>query len=163
VYQEQVQALMESGIEIFYVERCQDTLNAKAALTAIENVEHVSGKKLTKLVSGEPVEKGTMLFGDSFRAFWTMLEPFGVSAFGAVGSYELVKEAIDSLHEIDVPLMAMVDPCAVGSFEWIETPASFSSRLSALSRENPNVRIVGTGTLAEPDFIQALSETLKRN
>jgi len=69
-YKEQVNALMDGGVDLLLVETIFDTLNAKAALFAIDEVYEVRGVKLPIMVSGTITDQsGRTLTGQTTEAF----------------------------------------------------------------------------------------------
>ena len=69
-YKEQVNALMDGGVDILLVETIFDTLNAKAALFAIDEVYETRGVKLPIMVSGTITDQsGRTLTGQTTEAF----------------------------------------------------------------------------------------------
>jgi 5-methyltetrahydrofolate--homocysteine methyltransferase len=161
-YLDQAQALWEGGVTIFHLERCDDPLNAKAALIALTRLEDQIGSPLTKVVTAHVEQEGSMVLGTSVEAFWRVLEPFNPQAFGVVGRFEAVEESLVSLAKVvAVPLIAMVDAFAVASPEgWLQSPKSLSVGLASVVNRY-KVRIAGVGVEAEPDFILSLAETLR--
>ena len=69
-YSEQVEALMDGGVDILLVETIFDTLNAKAALFAIDEVFEKRGEKLPIMASGTITDQsGRTLTGQTTEAF----------------------------------------------------------------------------------------------
>jgi len=69
-YKEQVNALMDGGVDLLLVETIFDTLNAKAALFAIDEVYEERGVKLPIMVSGTITDQsGRTLTGQTTEAF----------------------------------------------------------------------------------------------
>merc|ERR1712216_621601 len=70
-YYEQCEGLMAGGVDMFLVETIFDTLNAKAALFAIDKFFQEKGVKLPVFVSGTIVDNsGRTLSGQTNEAFW---------------------------------------------------------------------------------------------
>ena len=70
-YYEQTQALVEGGVDVLLVETIFDTLNAKAALFAIEEYFADSGERLPLIISGTVTDaSGRILSGQTVTAFW---------------------------------------------------------------------------------------------
>lgn len=89
-YGEAVSALIEGGVDILLVETIFDTLNAKAALYAIEESFEAAGVRLPVMVSGTITDaSGRTLSGQTAEAFWNSVrhvKPFSIGlncAFGA--------------------------------------------------------------------------------
>jgi len=70
-YLEQAEGLLEGGCELFLVETVFDTLNAKAALFALDELMESSGERLPVIVSGTVTDaSGRILSGQTVGAFW---------------------------------------------------------------------------------------------
>ena len=70
-YQEQVEGLLEGGVDLLLVETIFDTLNAKAALFAIDEVFVETAQRLPLIISGTVTDaSGRILSGQTVPAFW---------------------------------------------------------------------------------------------
>src|SRR5438067_1830939 len=82
-YAEQARALIEGGVDVLLVETIFDTLNAKAALFAIEQVFDEIGRRLPILISGTITDlSGRTLSGQTVEAFWTSMSHAQPLSFG---------------------------------------------------------------------------------
>ena len=81
-YIEQVQGLYDGGVDLLLVETCQDVLQIKAALNAIEEVFAEKGDRLPLMVSVTMEVMGTMLVGTEISAALAILEPFKIDILG---------------------------------------------------------------------------------
>src|SRR5207302_11082249 len=73
-YAEQAEALMDCGVDILLVETIFDTLNAKAALFAIQEVFAQRGERLPLMISGTLTDRaGRTLSGQNVAAFWNSM------------------------------------------------------------------------------------------
>jgi 5-methyltetrahydrofolate--homocysteine methyltransferase len=92
-YEEQVRALIEGGVDILLVETIFDTLNAKAALMAIDRVQRAEGVKLPLMISVTITDKsGRTLSGQTVEAFWISVahaKPMTVGINCALGAREM--------------------------------------------------------------------------
>mgnify|MGYP000442277174 CR=1 FL=1 len=74
-YYEQVEALYEGGVDMFLVETIFDTLNAKAAIYAIEKHAEETGAEVPVMISGTIVDQsGRTLSGQTTEAFWISVQ-----------------------------------------------------------------------------------------
>ena len=93
VYEEQVRGLVEGGVDILLVETIFDTLNAKAALIAIDNVLLEKGIKLPVMVSGTITDaSGRTLSGQTVEAFLNSISHTDLLSVGfncALGAREM--------------------------------------------------------------------------
>ena len=71
IYATQARALVEGGVDLLLLETVFDTLNAKAALFAIEEYFEASGNRIPVIVSVTIVDRsGRTLSGQTVEAFW---------------------------------------------------------------------------------------------
>ncbi len=92
-YYEQVDALVEGGVDILLVETIFDTLNAKAAIYAIRNLLHDRAADIPIVISGTITDaSGRTLSGQTTEAFWYSIchsDPLAVGLNCALGAAEL--------------------------------------------------------------------------
>ena len=94
IYTEQIDALVEGGVDMLMVETIFDTLNAKAALFAIEQYfDAHPGDKLPIMISGTITDaSGRTLSGQTTEAFWNSVQhvkPFSVGLNCALGPRQM--------------------------------------------------------------------------
>ncbi|GAB4815077.1 hypothetical protein N2152v2_002123 [Parachlorella kessleri] len=94
-YYEQVEALYDGGVDLFLVETIFDTLNAKAALFALERFFAEKGVRIPVFVSGTIVDNsGRTLSGQTNEAFWNSVshaKPLAVGLNCALGASDMKK------------------------------------------------------------------------
>ena len=92
-YTEQEEALIEGGVDCLLVETIFDTLNAKAALFAIESIFEARGERLPIMISVTITDKsGRTLSGQTPTAFWYSIEhtqPISVGINCALGAEDM--------------------------------------------------------------------------
>ena len=92
-YKEQAAALIEGGVDLLLIETIFDTLNAKAALYAIEEVNKEQGTRIPIMVSGTITDaSGRTLSGQTLKAFYTSMMHGNIFSFGlncALGAEQL--------------------------------------------------------------------------
>ena len=82
-YYEQIEALVEGGVDVLLVETIFDTLNAKAAIFAIEKFFDAHGTRLPLFISGTIVDNsGRTLSGQTNEAFWNSVSHAKPMAIG---------------------------------------------------------------------------------
>jgi len=81
-YEEQVEGLLDGGVDLLIVETCQDILQIKSALRAIEAVFQKKQRRVPLMVSVTMETTGTMLVGTEMNAVVTILEPFKIDILG---------------------------------------------------------------------------------
>ena len=93
-YSEQVRALMDGGVDLLLIETVFDTLNAKAALFAIEEIFRQQGRKLPVMISGTITDaSGRTLSGQTISAFLYSLSHSALLSIGincALGAKEML-------------------------------------------------------------------------
>ena len=102
-YEEQTDALMDGGVDILMVETIFDTLNAKAALFAVENIFDKRGTRLPVMISGTITDaSGRTLSGQTTEAFWNSLghaRPLSIGLNCALGP-EQMRPYLEELSRI---------------------------------------------------------------
>lgn len=162
-YYEQVEALVEGGSDLLLVETIFDTLNAKAALFAIDEYFEASGECLPIVISGTVTDaSGRILSGQTVTAFWHSIrhsEPLAVGLNCALGAalmrpyiQELAKVAEDTFISC-YPNAGLPNPMAETGFD--ETPEVTSRLLHEFAAEGL-VNIVGGCCGTTPDHIGAI-------
>jgi len=166
-YLEQVQALVEGGADVLLVETIFDTLNAKAALFAIDEFFEQSGERLPLIISGTVTDaSGRILSGQTVSAFWASvrhLQPLAVGLNCALGAalmrpyiQELSKVAGDTFISC-YPNAGLPNPMSDTGFD--ETPEDTSRLLREFAAEGL-VNIVGGCCGTTPDHIAAIHKSV---
>ena len=92
-YAEQVRGLVDGGVDVLLVETIFDTLNAKAALVAIDEVAAATGRRLPLMISVTITDRsGRTLSGQTLDAFWLSVEhahPWCIGLNCALGAREI--------------------------------------------------------------------------
>ncbi len=162
-YREQVEALMEGGADVLLVETIFDTLNARAALFAIDEVFEASGERLPLIISGTVTDaSGRILSGQTVTAFWHSVrhaQPLAVGLNCALGA-ALMRPYIQELHRAAAdtfiscyPNAGLPNPMSETGFD--ETPEVTSRLLREFAQEGL-VNIVGGCCGTTPEHIAAI-------
>ena len=139
-YKEQTAGLIDGGADLLMVETIFDTLNAKAALFAIEEVLEEKGLDLPVLISGTITDRsGRTLSGQTTEAFWNSLrhvKPFSVGLNCALGA-DLMRPYIQELSRIaDVFVSAYPNAGLPNEFgQYDEKPEHMASDLQGWAKE----------------------------
>ena len=163
-YREQVEALVEGGADVLLVETIFDTLNAKAALFAIQTFFDDTGHRLPVIISGTVTDaSGRILSGQTVTAFWASvrhIQPLAVGLNCALGAalmrpyiQELAKAAGDTFISC-YPNAGLPNPMSDTGFD--ETP-DVTSRLVHEFAAEGLVNIVGGCCGTTPDHIAAIA------
>ena len=102
-YYEQASGLLEGGCDLFLVETIFDTLNAKAAIFALDELMEDTGERLPVIVSGTVTDaSGRILSGQTVSAFWHSVrhaKPLAIGLNCALGA-TLMRPYIEELSRI---------------------------------------------------------------
>ena len=102
-YLEQAQGLLEGGADLFLVETVFDTLNAKAAIFALDELMEDTGERLPVIISGTVTDaSGRILSGQTVAAFWHSVRharPLAVGLNCALGA-ALMRPYIEELAKV---------------------------------------------------------------
>jgi 5-methyltetrahydrofolate--homocysteine methyltransferase len=167
-YYEQAQALTEGGADLLLVETIFDTLNAKAALFAIDEYFEKSGERLPLIISGTVTDaSGRILSGQTVTAFWYSVRharPLAVGLNCALGAalmrpyiQELAKVASDTFISC-YPNAGLPNPMSETGFD--ETPEVTSRLLREFAAEGL-VNLVGGCCGTTPAHIGAIREAVQ--
>src|SRR5512140_811226 len=162
-YYEQTQALVEGGVDLLLIETIFDTLNAKAALFAIDEYCEQSGERLPLVISGTVADaSGRILSGQTVTAFWYSVRharPLAVGLNCALGAalmrpylQELARAAPDTFISC-YPNAGLPNPMSETGFD--ETPEVTSRLLRDFAAEGL-VNIVGGCCGTTPEHIAAI-------
>ena len=164
-YYPQVLGLFAGGVDLFQVETCQDMLQAKAALGALNRVfrEQGSARPVIVLVT---IEKGRMLLGTDIATALATFLPFPLFAFGVncgTGP-EGMAEAVRTLSVMSPFPLAVMPNAGLpryreGKYIYDLEPVAFARQLSAFVRES-GATIVGGCCGSTPRHIKALAGAL---
>jgi 5-methyltetrahydrofolate--homocysteine methyltransferase len=166
-YYEQIEALVEGGADVLLVETIFDTLNAKAALFAIDEFFEASGERLPVIISGTVTDaSGRILSGQTVTAFWASvrhIQPLAVGLNCALGAtlmrpyiQELAKVAGDTFISC-YPNAGLPNPMSDTGFD--ETPDVTSRLLREFAAEGL-VNIVGGCCGTTPQHIAAIHDSV---
>lgn len=164
-YKEQVNALMDGGVDILLVETVFDTLNAKAALFAIDEVYTERGTKLPIMVSGTITDQsGRTLTGQTTEAFLISVSHMPLLTIGlncALGA-SMMRPYLQVLDQ-KAPFGVSAHPNAglpneFGKYD--ETPELMAVQIKEFLDEGL-VNIIGGCCGTTPDHIKAIADMAK--
>lgn len=165
-YAHAAEGLIEGGADIIMIETVFDTLNAKAALFALDNLFQKRGHKVPVMVSGTITDKsGRTLSGQTATAFaYSLLhaKPMSLGLNCALGAEDMrpyVEEIAIAAPETWVSAHPNAGlPNAFGGYD--ETPEAMASVLSEFA-ESGLLNIVGGCCGTTPRHIAALAEAMR--
>jgi 5-methyltetrahydrofolate--homocysteine methyltransferase len=166
-YFEQTKGLVEGGADILLVETIFDTLNAKAALFAIDEYFDQTGQRLPLIISGTVTDaSGRILSGQTVTAFWYSVrhaQPLAIGLNCALGA-ALMRPYIQELNRVApdtfiscYPNAGLPNPMSDTGFD--ETP-EVTARLVREFAAEGLVNIVGGCCGTTPDHIGAISQAV---
>ncbi len=161
-YDEAIRGLVDGGADILLVETVFDTLNAKAALFAIESFFERAGRRWPVMISGTITDaSGRTLSGQTAEAFWNSLRHIQPLSFGlncALGAGEL-RQYVEELSRIcDCFISAHPNaglPNAFGGYD--ETPEMLADEIGSWAA-NGIVNIVGGCCGTSPEHIRVIAQ-----
>ena len=167
-YAEQVRGLIDGGVDLLLVETIFDTLNAKAALVAIEEVFAARKTRLPVMISVTITDaSGRTLSGQTIDAFWTSVSharPLSVGINCALGAAQM-RPYIEALSRTADPLISaypnagLPNPLAPTGYD--EQPEQTGAFLGDWASDGL-VNIVGGCCGTTPDHIRAIARAVEQ-
>jgi 5-methyltetrahydrofolate--homocysteine methyltransferase len=164
-YREAVAALVEGGVDLLLVETIFDTLNAKAALFAIDEHFEATGVRLPIMISGTITDaSGRTLSGQTAEAFWNSVrhaKPLSIGFNCALGARQLRPHVEELARIADVYVSAHPNaglPNAMAEYD--EQPNETAGYLREWA-ESGWLNITGGCCGTTPDHIRAIAEAVR--
>ncbi|MGV7194531.1 homocysteine S-methyltransferase family protein [Xanthomonas axonopodis] len=163
-YREAIEGLIDGGADTLMVETIFDTLNAKAALYAIEEVFETRGGRLPVMISGTITDaSGRTLSGQTAEAFYASVahgRPLSVGLNCALGAKDL-RPHVETLARIaDAYVSAHPNAGLPNAFgEYDETPEEMAHTLREFAQAGL-LNLVGGCCGTSPDHIRAIAEAV---
>ncbi len=163
-YRDAVRGLLDGGADVLLVETIFDTLNAKAALFAIEEVFEAIGRRVPVMISGTITDaSGRTLSGQTPEAFWYSVmhaRPLSVGLNCALGVEQLRSHVAELSRVAEVFISAHPNaglPNELGGYD--ESPQFMASHLAEWA-DAGLVNIVGGCCGTTPEHIRAIAEAV---
>ena len=163
-YTEQLNGLLDGGVDLILIETVFDTLNAKAAIFAVEEVFEARGERLPVMVSGTVTDaSGRILSGQTVEGFWNSVRhsrPITIGLNCALGA-ALMRPYIAELAKLCdtyvcvYPNAGLPNPMSDTGFD--ETPADTSALLEEFARSGL-VNMAGGCCGTTPEHIKAIAD-----
>ena len=161
-YQEQIKGLIDGGSDILLIETVFDTLNAKAALFAIEKYNNKNSVNIPIMLSGTLTDaSGRTLSGQTLEAFMTSVSHINLlsiglnCSFGAEGLYPYIKKMS---MITDIPISVFPNAGLPNQFGEYDQTSQQMQNLIKDFLENNLVNIIGGCCGTTPDHIRLISE-----
>ncbi len=163
-YREATRGLIDGGADLLLVETVFDSLNAKAAIVAVEEVLDELGIEVPLMLSWTATDlAGRNLSGQTIEAFWNSVrhaQPFSVGVNCSFGAAELRPHVLELSRIADVPVSAHPNaglPNELGEFD--ETPEITSNQLGEWATSGL-VNIVGGCCGTTPEHVRQIAEAV---
>ena len=161
-YYTQVRGLVDGGSDVLLIETIFDTLNAKAALFAVNRYANESGKHLPVMISGTITDaSGRTLSGQTVEAFWNSIRHANLLSVGlncALGAKEMRPHLEELSEKADVFISAYPNaglPNEFGAYD--ETPHETAHQVDDFIKAGL-VNIVGGCCGTTPDHIKCIAD-----
>ena len=164
-YLEQAQGLVDGGADLLLVETIFDTLNAKAAIFALESLFEQHGRRWPVVLSGTITDaSGRTLSGQVTEAFWNSvrhIRPLAVGLNCALGAGELRPYVAELSRLADTYVSAHPNAGLPNAFgEYDELPEQMAATLGEFASSGL-VNIVGGCCGTTPDHIRAIGDAVR--
>ena len=165
-YREQIEALVEGGVDILLIETVFDTLNCKAALAAVRDFFEETGAVRPVMVSGTIIDQsGRTLSGQTPEAFWISVAHaphlLSVGLNCALGS-EHVRPFIEEISQAASVFTSLHPnaglPNEFGGYD--ESPEFMAMRFDDFARSG-FVNVAGGCCGTTPDHVRAIAEVVR--
>ncbi|MFO7909868.1 MAG: methionine synthase [Halomonas sp.] len=163
-YHEAATALIEGGADLILIETIFDTLNAKAAIYALEELFDQRGERLPVMISGTITDaSGRTLSGQTTEAFWNSVRharPLSIGLNCALGAEELRPYLEELATKADTFVSAHPNAGLPNEFgEYDQTPEEMASIVGEFASSGL-VNIIGGCCGSTPEHIQAVAEAV---
>ncbi len=165
-YTEATRGLIEGGADLILIETIFDTLNAKAAIFAVQQVFDEDGIELPIMISGTITDaSGRTLSGQTTEAFWNSVrhaQPISVGLNCALGAKELRPYLAELAAKADTHVSAHPNAGLPNAFgEYDETPAQMAEVVEEFAASGL-LNIIGGCCGTTPAHIQAIAEAVAK-
>ena len=160
-YFEQAEALIDGGADVLLIETVFDTLNAKAALFAVQNLQEKLGRKLGVMMSGTITDaSGRTLSGQTVEAFLESVKHVDLISVGlncALGAAQMRPHIEELAQKASLPVSAYPNAGLPNQFgEYDESPEIMAGHLHDFV-EHGFVNIIGGCCGTTPKHIQSFA------
>ncbi|MFG6177274.1 methionine synthase [Halomonas sp. THAF12] len=164
-YREAAEALIEGGSDLILIETIFDTLNAKAAIYALEELFEERGERLPVMISGTITDaSGRTLSGQTTEAFWNSIrhaKPLSVGLNCALGAEELRPYLQELSDKADTFVSAHPNAGLPNEFgEYDQTPEEMAAIVAEFA-ESGLVNIIGGCCGSTPEHIAAIHRAIR--
>ncbi len=160
-YLEQARGLVDGGADVLMIETIFDTLNAKAAIFAVETLFAEHGRRWPVIISGTITDaSGRTLSGQVTEAFWNSVRharPLAIGLNCALGAADMRPYVAELSRLADTHVSCYPNAGLPNAFgEYDETPETFAAAVAGFATEGI-ANIVGGCCGTSPDHIRPLA------
>jgi len=163
-YAEQARGLLDGGADLLLLETIFDTLNAKAAIYAIEELFDARGLRVPVMISGTITDRsGRMLSGQTPEAFWNSVRhaaPVSIGLNCALGAQEMRAHVAEIARIADTLVCAYPNAGLPNEFGLYDESPEFMAELLGEFASAGLVNIVGGCCGTTPDHIAAIAQAV---
>lgn len=164
-YSQQMKALIKGGVDLILIETIFDTLNAKAALFAINTIKEETGNDIPVMISGTITDaSGRTLSGQTPEAFWNSMAHGEILSIGlncALGAKDMIPHISEISNVSWVYTTAYPNAGLPNEFgQYDESPEAMAKVVEEFMKEGW-VNVIGGCCGTTPDHIRAIAETAK--
>ncbi len=164
-YSQQMKALIKGGVDLILIETIFDTLNAKAALFAINTIKEETGNDIPVMISGTITDaSGRTLSGQTPEAFWNSMSHGEILSIGlncALGARDMIPHISEISNVAWVYTTAYPNAGLPNEFgQYDESPEAMAKVVEEFMKEGW-VNVIGGCCGTTPDHIKAIAETAK--
>ncbi|OQK16649.1 methionine synthase [Methyloprofundus sedimenti] len=164
-YSEAVEGLVDGGVDILLIETVFDTLNAKAAIFAIDQYFEQHNIELPVMISGTITDaSGRTLSGQTALAFWNSLshiKPISIGFNCALGAQEMRQYIEELSTHVDTYVSAHPNAGLPNEFgEYDESPEEMAAEIADWTK-NGYLNIIGGCCGTSPEYIKAIIEAVR--
>ncbi|MGP8123344.1 MAG: methionine synthase [Xanthobacteraceae bacterium] len=164
-YAEQINGLLDGGVDLLLVETIFDTLNAKAALYAAAEICDARDIRVPLMISGTITDKsGRLLSGQLPEAFWNSVRqaaPLSIGFNCALGAADLRAHVADIGRVADTLVCAYPNAGLPNEFGQYDESPDYMARLIGEFAEAGLVNIVGGCCGTTPDHVAAIAAAVR--
>jgi 5-methyltetrahydrofolate--homocysteine methyltransferase len=164
-YLEEALGLIEGGVDILLIETIFDTLNAKAAIYAVEDAFETVGTRFPVMISGTITDlSGRTLSGQTAAAFWNSIrhaKPFSIGFNCALGAREMRQHIAEVSRIADTRICAFPNAGLPNEFGLYDESPEYMAELVGEFAISGLVNIVGGCCGTTPPHIAAIAGAVK--
>src|SRR5882757_8601309 len=163
-YAEQIKGLIDGGVDLLLIETIFDTLNAKAAIYAIEEITQERGIRVPVMISGTITDRsGRLLSGQTPAAFWNSVRhaaPISIGFNCALGAKEMRAHIAEISRLADTLVCAYPNAGLPNEFGRYDESPEFMAELLGEFASAGLVNVVGGCCGTTPEHIHAIAQAV---